>query len=269
MKLNYRRHGAGEPLLLLHGIGADLRVWDPVLGDLASCFDVIAVDLPGFGRSDPLPDGGAPTAVALAKALAELLDDFSLVRVHVVGNSLGGWVALELGVSDRALSVVGLCPAGLWAAPRLHGEAIYRGRAHRVARRLRPLLPLLMLSPGVRRAVLRPFVASPEAVPYRAATRMVLSYGRSTAYDATATAMRRGSFSPHAALQIEVPVTLAFGELDPLIQPARIPAPGARTVILPGCGHIPMWDDPALVLEVITSTIASARSAPVATENGR
>jgi pimeloyl-ACP methyl ester carboxylesterase len=56
---------------------------------------------------------------------------------------------------------------------------------------------------------------------------------------------------------IDVPVTLAFGEHDRLIRPVRLDVPGARSVVLPDCGHVPMWDDPELVATVIERTARS------------
>jgi pimeloyl-ACP methyl ester carboxylesterase len=112
-----------------------------------------------------------------------------------------------------------------------------------VARALRPLLPLAMWSRRIRRLALARVVADPDRVPRAAASRMVRSYARSTAYDATNVAMRQSHFT--GAAQIRVPLTVAFGERDHLIRPVRVP--GARTLVLPGCGHIPMWDRPDLV----------------------
>jgi pimeloyl-ACP methyl ester carboxylesterase len=259
--LNHERLGSGSPLVLVHGLGAELCVWEPVLEPLALDHDVIAVDLPGFGRSRALPDGQTPTPRALAGAVAALLDELGVADAHVAGNSLGGWVALELAKAGRARSVVGLCPAGLWGAPLLRagpGERqVVRGRAHRTARRARPLIPLVMLSPRVRRLVLSPFVAHPDRVPYHAAWRMIRSYARATAYDATSSAMRSDHFT--GGEQIAVPVTLAFGERDRLVRPTRSSIPGARSVVLPGCGHIPMWDAPDLVVDLIRTTAGEAR----------
>src|SRR5689334_2543633 len=94
--LRYSRAGAGEALVLLHGIGSYRGAWDPVVPALAAQFDVLAVDLPGFGESPTLPVGQEPTPAALAGAVGGLLDELGIVRPHVAGNSLGGWVALEL-----------------------------------------------------------------------------------------------------------------------------------------------------------------------------
>jgi len=257
---SFQRRGAGPPLVLIHGLGGEKCVWEPVLEPLAAHHDVIALDLPGFGSSPPLPDGTVPTAAALARAVAELLDELELDRVHVAGNSLGAWVALELAKAGRADSVAGLCPAGLWGAPVVRAGRPGPGRGQRLARLLRPLIPVLMLSRAARRLVLSPFVAFPDRVPYRAAWRMISSYARATAYAATSTAMRQGHFTGAGA--VEVPVTLAFGERDRLIRPTRTAIARARTVLLPGCGHIPMWDAPELVTQVLLSTTATAAAGP-------
>jgi pimeloyl-ACP methyl ester carboxylesterase len=254
--LHHERRGDGEPIVLLHGIGGELCVWEPLLERLARSYDVIAVDLPGFGHSRPLPDDVTPTPVALAGAVAGLLDELGLDSAHVAGNSLGGWIALELGRTGRARSVTALCPAGLWGAPLRRSGQPRRGRARQAARTLRPVLPVLMLSPRLRELVLSPFVAHPERVPRSAARRMIGSYARATAYDATNAAMRASYFT--GAEDIAVPLTVAFGERDRLIRPVRLEVPGARTVVLPDCGHIPMWDDPELVGDLLVQTARAA-----------
>jgi pimeloyl-ACP methyl ester carboxylesterase len=259
--LHFERRGAGEPLVLLHGLGGELCVWEPVLDALAAERDVIAVDLPGFGRSPALPDEVTPAPGALARAIGTLLDDLGLDTVHLAGNSLGGWIALELAAAGRARSVTGLCPAGLWGAPlaRAGGDGAERARGYRLARRARPLIPVVLLSRAARRAVLAPFIAHPDRVPYRAAWRMISSYARATAYEATSTAMRRDHFRAAGRVR-DVPVVLAFGERDRLIRPARTAIAGARTVLLPDCGHIPMWDAPVLVAELLLETSSESTS---------
>lgn len=261
--INHRRSGAGAPYLLIHGLGGESCVWEPVLGALEQHHEVIAIDLPGFGRSPALPSEITPTPGALAGAVAALLDELGHETVHVAGNSLGGWVALELAAAGRARSVVGLCPAGLWSAPLSNDGTPARGRAQRAARLARPVIPIALLSGRVRRGILSPFVAHPERVPYRAAWRMVSSYARATAYEATSTAMRSSAF--RGAAQITVPVTLAFGERDRLVRPSRLSTPGARTVVLPGCGHIPMWDDPRAVEELLLDASLSATASAART----
>lgn len=116
--LAYARVGAGEPLLLLHGIGHHRQAWDPVVDILATERDVIAVDLPGFGQSSALPPGlphDLPTTNAVLGAFCAAL---GLDRPHVAGNSLGGLLALGLGHENLVRSVTALSPAGFWTRDR-------------------------------------------------------------------------------------------------------------------------------------------------------
>lgn len=260
-QINYERDGGGEPLLLLHGIGGDLHVWEPVRPALARERDVIAVDLPGFGLSPQLPDRVEPSPAALAVAVAELLDELGLDAPHVAGNSLGGWIAFELAKLGRARSVTALSPAGLWRRPLLADGEPARNRARQTARRLAPLLPALLATRAGRRLLLAQNFAHPERIPAAEALRIAVSYVSAAAYDATNLAMRRNRLT--GTEQLEIPITVAWGELDRLLRRAEVDAPGVRTLILEGCGHTPMWDDPELVSRVLLEGSAAGRgSAP-------
>ena len=244
--LNHVRRGHGEPLVLIHPLGAELVVWEPVLERLARERDVIAIDLPGFGASPQLANGAQPTPRVLAASVAAFLDELGLDGVHVAGNSLGGWVALELAKAGRALSVAGLCTAGFWKkplGPRPGGDIRQLGRA------LLPVMPALLRSARGRRLVLRGSVARPENVPPPAATRLVRSYVTSPGFEGANTAMRAEVLS--GMEQIRVPVTLAWGDRDRLVARPRSSVSGWRSVTLHGCGHIPTWDDPAQVARVL------------------
>ena len=244
--LNYERRGSGEPLVLIHPLGAELVVWDPVMDRLARDREVIAVDLPGFGRSPALPNGDPPTPRVFASSVASLLDDIGVPRAHVAGNSLGGWVALELAKAGRALSVAGLCTAGLWSQPL----GPRPGRDVRsIGRRLLPVLPTMLRTPQGRRAVLGGSVAHPERVPPEAAARLVHSYLTSSGYEGADAAMRTAVFSGFE--DIRVPVTLAWGDLDQIVRRPRETVPEWRTIMLHGCGHIPTWDDPGQVARTL------------------
>src|SRR4051794_17142717 len=127
MALDLHRAGSGEPLVLIHGIGHTWRGWKPMLPLLERRFDVLAVDMPGFGHSDPLPPGVDSTPEALADAVEDEMGRAGFDRAHIAGNSLGGWVALELARRGRAETVTALSPAGLQhARERDWGVAILR-----------------------------------------------------------------------------------------------------------------------------------------------
>jgi pimeloyl-ACP methyl ester carboxylesterase len=246
MDLHHLRAGEGPRLVLLHPLGGSLVVWKPVIDRLAREREVIAPDMPGFGRSAPLPDGTDPTAPALADAVGAFLDSLGVERAHLAGNSLGAWVALELAKRGRALSVTGLCPAGFWERPL----GLRRGIQPRtVARALLPLVPLLVKSARGRRLVLKGAAGHPERVPPADAQRLVRDYATSSGYPAANVAMRSGLFS--GITQVEVPVTLAWAELDRLVTEPRERLPEVRWVRLRDCGHIPTWDDPETVAHVL------------------
>ena len=217
-------------------------MWDPVLPLLAPQRDVIAVDMPGFGASPGVPE---PTASALAGAVVSFIDELGLERPHVAGCSLGGWVALEVAVRGAARSVAGLCTAGLWAEP-LEPR---RESARRSARLALPLLPLIAHTRRGRRLALNNAVAHPERVPARDVGRLVRSYATAPAFLEASRLMRAGRFG-HLA-EIDVPVTLAWGEHDTRVSKPRALPPNVRSVDLPDCGHVPMWDDPELVARVL------------------
>jgi len=110
--LNHHRVGSGPTLVLIHGIGSRWQVWEPVLRRVASERDVIALDLPGFGASPMPPPGTPPGLPSLTHLVAEFLDGLGVQQPHVTGNSLGGWIALELAKQGRVRSATGLSPAG-------------------------------------------------------------------------------------------------------------------------------------------------------------
>jgi pimeloyl-ACP methyl ester carboxylesterase len=247
LTLGYDRLGSGPPLVLLHSLGTDRCVWHPVLDLLAREREVIAVDLPGFGESDSLPAGEAPAPRALGAALASLLGDLGVARPHVAGNSLGGWVALEMAVSGAARSVTAIAPAGLWPRALPPKPSIARG----VARAATPLLAAVLATAGGRRLALGATMAHPDRVPPREALRLVRAYAAAPGYDAVNAAMRAGRFE--GLDRLPVPVTFGWPDRDRLVaRPRALPA-AARNVVLRDCGHVPMWDSPeqvaALLLE--------------------
>jgi pimeloyl-ACP methyl ester carboxylesterase len=246
--LAFHRRGKGPPLLLLHGLGGTRIIWDPVIELLAAEREVLAPDMPGFGASDPLAE--APTAVNLAAAVARFCSEQGIERPHVAGNSLGAWVALEMAKQGAASSVTGLSPAGLWreASGLVPGAAERRRRV----KQLRPLVHLALYSGAVRRRALQTTMAYPERVPPREARLLVLEWIDSRGYEDANREMRSTVFDP-AGFPADVPVTIAWGERDTLVRRPRqnrMPA-GARSLVLPDCGHTPTWDNPELVAKVL------------------
>src|SRR3954447_6497945 len=244
--LAFDRVGAGPPLVLIHGLGGERHVWEPVIDLIADRREIVTVDLPGFGGSAALPQGDDVAPAALAASIGGLLDALGLERPHVAGNSLGGWVALELAKQDRVASVSAIAPAGFWSGPLGPKPYVMRN----LSRALRPLLPLLMRSRRLRHFALSGSVAHPERVPREAAVRMVLAYADAPGFVAVNDAMRSGHLTGGEG--IEAPVTLGWCELDRLVRRPRVmPVRARHEVLLEGCGHVPMYDDPQAVAALL------------------
>lgn len=253
--VGYDRLGEGPPLVLLHGLGGERHVWRACAQLLAARRDVLCVDLPGFGESDPLAADEVPTPWAIAGALHDFFDRIGLDRPHVAGNSLGGWIALELARRDAVASVTGLCTAGLWTKPLPPKPFVM----HRLARGLRPVLPALMRTRGARRVALTGIVAHPDRVTVQDALSVARAYADAPGFVATNKAMRANLFT--GGQDIDVPVTLAWGGRDRMVEPRRHVVRDERSVTLRDCGHLPMLDDPALTAEILLrgSDLAAAR----------
>jgi len=260
--LAYTRSGAGAPLVLLHGIGSSRHAWDPVIPALAAHFDVLAIDLPGFGDSGLLPPGAGSGPAALAAAVAGLLGEFGVTAPHVAGNSLGGWVALELAGIRPVASLTLLSPAGLWRGKvPLYNRVSLRATRWLSQHAAGPLSRLVSYRLG-RALVLgqthgRPFRLSPGYA--RAA---IAAMGTSPGFDAT---MKASATGYRSGPPIGAPVTVAFGSRDHLLlrqsrHLGQLP-PGTRFAALPHCGHVPMADDPAAVAALIAASSARARPA--------
>ena len=133
------REGAGEPLVLVHGLGSSWRAWKPVIPALADRHEVIALDLPGFGASPPLRDREA-TVPALADAIEAELEALGVGDAHVAGFSMGGWIALELARRGRVRSAVAIAPAGLGTSSENRISKLKVDSARRMLRVLEPTL---------------------------------------------------------------------------------------------------------------------------------
>jgi len=261
--LTRHRGGDGPPLVLLHGLGLTWRSWLPVLDALQAHHDVVALDLPGFGDSPPLRE--APTPGALADAVARELDVLGLERPVVVGNSLGGWVALELARRGRAQRVVAIAPAGLETPPEralvIAMNELMRARAKVLA----PLGRLVTAPRPVRALLFGGLRARPGRVPSREGAIELRAFGRSPGFQRTLRHTELRAVADRLE-EIRVPVRVVFGTADLLLGRFTAPRfaallPDADLVAIPRAGHVPMADDPDLVARTVLEFTAAARAA--------
>lgn len=255
-----RLRGDGEPVLLVHGIGHRREAWGRLPALLgAKGHDVTVVDLPGFGLSGPPTSPDDYSMRSTAEQVERLAAELGLERPHVVGNSLGGLIALELAARGSVRTALALAPAG-FASHRhlavaattllaLKAGSSLPSRVHRAVHR----------SPRLHALAFWPLYARPELVDPEVSLGDTL-------------ALRGGvGFWPHllgsrrhlVPGELAVPTTIAWGERDRLLLPAQAQTarerlPQAEHVLLAGCGHCPQVDDPEAVLDLATSTFARA-----------
>ena len=258
------RSGAGTPLVLLPALGLSRHEWDPVIPALAAHFDVLAVDVPGFGDSASLPSQVEPTPVALAAAVAAFLDDLGIVSPHVVGNSLGGWIALELAALRPAASVTLLSPAGLWRGDTPLYCRVSLRASRWVSRHGAGLVSYAVKYRLGRILVLGQTHGRPGGMAPAQARQTIRDLGTCPGFDAALQATLHRRYVSRSTIQ--APVTIAFGSRDRLLLRRQsrhleeLPS-GTRVGELPGCGHVPVADDPAAVVALITES--AARGAPI------
>jgi|SRR5690625_1860303 len=265
MGLYHQITGTGPTIILIHGVCHRAHAWDPVVPLLAERYRVVAVDLPGHGRSPDLPAEGD----VLEHTVAELVELLETVvpdgeRPHIAGNSLGGFLALELGARGYASSVTALSPAGFFDSDAEWRYTITVFRTlQRAAGKLGRHIPMLTQRAAGRALMMGVFCARPWRYPAEAAA----IDGRAIVTNTVLDRADRRAFLFSAPVDEELPVTIRWGRFD-LVLPVRQTALASR--LFPQArmeksadGHVPMSDDPegvaASILACADRGLAHAR----------
>jgi pimeloyl-ACP methyl ester carboxylesterase len=255
--------GTGPPVLMLHGLGGNKASFLPTVAALAPSFRAIAVDMLGFGESDK-PLGASYRPDYQARGVAKLLDALGLERAHLLGHSMGGRVALELGFRDpsRTRGLVLMTPAMAWLRDRPWAPFL---------RFVRPELGLLQLAP---RRIVEPFMkwALPGAgtsLGDSAIDEFVRVYttarGRAAFYAAARSVYLdepHGDNGFWTRLRSLAPESLfIWGKNDRLVPRAFMThveraLPAARHVEL-DCGHLPQFERPREAHAAIAKFLAA------------
>ena len=242
--------GAGRDVLLIHGLGAAKSSFFDLAPNLADAgYRVHALDLPGFGGSSK--SAVAPYSASwFAASVLGVMDELGIEKAHLVGNSMGGRVALEIGLRqpERVGAIAALCPA----------VAFIKRGFHPLVRFLRPEVGMLphRLRRGVVERRLWSMFADPDALDPTIADvvvdefqRIYGSAGARVAFLASARNIYldrpfgRGGFYPRLA-ELEPPALFVWGSHDRVI-PAGFQRyvadalPSADQIVLDGCGHVP------------------------------
>jgi pimeloyl-ACP methyl ester carboxylesterase len=252
------RGGCGPPLVCLHGFTGTWRTWELVLPMLERHHDVLAPTLLGHTGGPPLQ--GEVTDALIADAIERAMDDAGFDTAHIVGNSLGGYVALQLAARGRAESVVALAPAGGWAK----GDESYRETARLFAtiqdqaKAAAPHADALMASAEGRRFATQLIVTNFEHIPAELLAHQTLGIASCKgALPMIDYAIRSEGYALDAE-RITCPVRIVWGTDDKLLPWPSTAArlrndwlPHADWVVLEGIGHCPQLDIPLETAQLI------------------
>ena len=247
-ELNHVRRGSGRPLLLVHGLGAGWRSWQPIIDGLAARREGIAVDLPGFGETPSLD--GEVSIATLTDSVARFIEDQGLDAVSTAGQSMGGRIVLELARRGIGGDTVALDPGGFWNDRELAVFGATLRPSIASVRALRGALPVLLKNPVARTALLAQFSARPWKLSAQTVLPDVLGLADAPAVGAAMDALTKGPKQLGAAAgTVPGQVTIGWGERDLVTLPrqsrrATTAFPDATLHWFARCGHFPQWDAP-------------------------
>lgn len=269
LRIRYVRKGDGPPVVLLHGIASSIYTWKDVLPALAGHHEVIAMDLPGFGDS-AVPSPGSVSGARLGRTVVGLMDRLGLQRVSIVGNSLGGAIAVAVAAQlrDRVDRIVLIDPAGYNFAPADRPFVLRLAGAIPA-----PVLEALPVRPMVSLGLRQVFhddsrVTRDKIAEYVAPLRRP---GASTALHELLLGTDDLHF-PGVIREVKAPTLILWGRYDTWIPPRdaeRFAADieGARVVMMEA-GHMPQEERPAetaaRIEEFLGAAVSAAGPAPPA-----
>lgn len=258
--LHSTRQGSGKPLLLVHGLGSSSGNWAPIMPALAAEREVIAVDLPGCGKSAPL--SGETTIATLTDAVEAFVRDAELGDIDVVGSSMGARMAMEMARRGHAGTTVALAPGGFWndRQAAIFGASIKASVA--LVRRIQPALPFLTGNRVGRTALLLQFSAHPWKLPKDLVLHELRGFKTSRSLDPALDALIHGPRQAGApAGSLKGRMVIGWGRKDRVTVPSEAARatelfPDATLHWFENCGHFPHWDQPAETTRlVLDSTV--------------
>ena len=276
---HYQDVGHGPLLILLHGIGMSHFAWKTVINNLANERRVLAFDIAGFGITPTVPDNIQPTPANLVTGVCSLAETLNRIdeerqlskeykSVDIVGNSLGGYLALEAAKAGKlgafpVKSVAAISPAGLWKKHYPIRSEVVLQLTRLGVRRLPRLTNALLRRHYTRKLMMAVPVST--NVPEEDAGELIKIFASAPLFASSAAfkKFRASIKDPFVGGRTNIEnirVTIAFGKRDWLLPPsARLRHEIPEDVIWQdrkGWGHVPMWDDPEGVTKFILEAIA-------------
>jgi pimeloyl-ACP methyl ester carboxylesterase len=252
-------NGTDKPaLVLVHGLGSAGTIWNSLIPQLVEKFTIYAIDLPGHGEA-PLTPGEQLDPNSLGRLIVDyMVAEMDVQTMHVAGNSLGGWIALEMAAvaPDHVLSVTALAPAGLWheAPPRKlppSWDARILAKISQHFMRIAYRIPML------------------KAIGYKKITHLWRELSYESCRDSVIAMARSKGYMPvwHGAngrrfesvVPEKVQLSVIFGDYDltlpeEIAQEKSVAPKHSRWIVVDNCAHVIMWNYPQLTVELISKT---------------
>lgn len=253
MTLYSERHGRGRPLLMVHGLGGSIRSWDTIAPQLSRQRELILIDLPGHGKSAPIP--GRQTIAAFADALTAFIATENLGAVDLVGSSVGARLVLELSRRGVGGNCVAFDPGGFWRGWETQFFQATISASIRLVRLLQPAMPLLSRHAATRTMLLFQLSARPWALAPDTVLTEMRTFAATPVFDDVVRELARGPLQLGTAVT-PGGVTIGWGRNDRLLLPrqaerAQAAFPNATLHWFDECGHFPQWDQPREAVRVI------------------
>jgi len=242
-------------IVLVHGMGSAATAWKPLTPLLLNTYNVITVDLPGHGKT-PLNKSQQMDPHSLSTLIVkEVARQFEVTEFDLVGNSWGGWIALEMASAhpQTVKSVVALAPAGFWLATfvqRYPGTSTLRYLAKNTA----PFAPAFLKYEWSRKLGFESVSPRWREFSKELCLDATLAMANSPGYFPAWDGMLNKRFD--SKIDSSIPVTIIFGDSDNTLPETtcqeRTMAPAhAQWKMIEQCGHAPMWDHPEKVVTEI------------------
>lgn len=266
MAITAHRHGDDlhkPALVLVHGLGSAATIWKSLLSQLSQHFTVYAVDLPGHGVA-PLSQDEKYDPISLAKGIVEEMERAHGVKqMHVAGNSLGGWIALEMGAvaPDRIQSITALAPAGLWhEVPERRLPPSIDARI--LAKISRYFMPIAYRLPPLKALGYKKITHLWRELSYESCRDSVVAMAHSRGYTPIWNGARGRKFESDVPAHINT--SIVFGDYDLMLpedvaQEKTVAPAHSNWVVVDNCAHVIMWNYPELTVDFIRRTAKLSR----------
>lgn len=255
----YHRSGSGETVVLIHGFTSSWHLWKPVIEILEKDYDVLALSAPGH-LGWAWPEGLEVSMDNAVDLVEKRLADLGVGRAHIVGNSLGGAIALWMASRGTAATAVGLAPALGWTSGSIPVDRLFLASRKAVTDAM-PQAAEILGTPELRQQILGVFMNRGDLVPVEEAVRMWEAVLAVDPIEAFLQVLHTFELPTLSADQRAAIIWCGDDKLLPYdtCSPGWIEhAPDANFSTLEGVGHSPMYDDPERVSAAIVEAIKRA-----------